>query len=273
MMSDRYPPKLVYGLALALLCAAIANTIVFAQEGDEQEVLQQGARLYVENCQVCHGENGQGRIGATLSKDWPSIRPDLAVENTIRNGVEGSVMPAWSVENGGPMTEEEIDALVLYILSWETGGLELMTPMPSPTTRALFTPVPLVEGDPNNGAVLYDQNCTMCHGPNGEGRVGATLDRVWTSIRPDLTMENTIKNGVEGSVMPAWSMENGGPLAEEQIDDIVAYLLTLSEARGTPVFTPQPEPQPQPSDLAGVVITGVLLVVVVGLILLVQRRR
>lgn len=261
------------GLVLSLILAAMAVIGGYAQNDSQQEMLQLGARLFSENCEVCHGENGTGRVGATLSKDWPSIRPDLAVENTIRSGVEGSVMPAWSMENGGPLTDDEIESLVLYILSWETGGLELISPIPSPTARPAITPVPEVQGDPNNGAVLYDQNCAMCHGVDGQGRVGATLDRVWTSIRPDLSVGNTIRNGVVGSVMPAWSVENGGPLSEGEIDDVVAYILTLSDEGGTVIFTPQPEPETLPSGWVGVVITVVLLAVVVGLILLFQRRR
>jgi mono/diheme cytochrome c family protein len=264
--------RLFRGLVLSLVFAAIAVIGANAQEDSQQEMLQLGARIYAENCEVCHGENGAGRVGATLSKDWPSIRPDLAVESTIRSGVEGSVMPAWSRENGGPLMDDDIDALVLYILSWETGGLDLISPIPSPTARPPITPIPEVQGDPNNGAVLYDQNCAMCHGVDGKGRVGATLDRVWTSIRPDLSVENTVRNGVEGSVMPAWSMENGGPLTEAEIDDVVSYILTLSDDNGIVVFTPQPEPETLPSGWVGIVITVVLLAVVVGLILLLQRR-
>lgn len=272
-MKENYLNKLFAGLVLTLLFTTSVIADVQAQEGDQQEMLLQGAQLYEENCLACHGENGMGRVGATLSKDWPSIRPDMAVENTIRVGVPGSVMPAWGMENGGPLTDEEIDSLVLYILSWETGGLELMTPMPSPTTRPPITPVPQTEGDPNNGAMLYDQNCAMCHGAHGEGRVGQTLSKDWPSIRPDLTIGNTIKNGVEGSVMPAWGKESGGPLADEEIDDIVAYVLTLSEDQGTPVFTPQPEPETFSNDWAVILITVVLFAMVIGLILLLQRRR
>jgi hypothetical protein len=63
-------------------------------------------------------------VGANLAKDWPSIRPDLLVKSTIENGVEGSVMPAWSRENGGPFTEQDIDDTVAFVLTWsgaETG--------------------------------------------------------------------------------------------------------------------------------------------------------
>jgi len=66
---------------------------------------------------MCHGANGEGRIGATLSKDWPSIRPELTVRAIIEAGVPGTVMPAWSQKNGGKLDYWQIDALVYYILS------------------------------------------------------------------------------------------------------------------------------------------------------------
>jgi mono/diheme cytochrome c family protein len=75
--------------------------------------------LYAENCAVCHGENLQGRVGATLAKDWPSIRPDLGIRRTIAAGIQGTVMPAWSQASGGPLDEAEIDDLVAFILSTE----------------------------------------------------------------------------------------------------------------------------------------------------------
>jgi mono/diheme cytochrome c family protein len=69
---------------------------------------------------MCHGLNGEGRIGATLAKDWPSIRPDLAIKATIERGIQGSPMPAWGQANGGPLSDEEINNLVAYILTWST---------------------------------------------------------------------------------------------------------------------------------------------------------
>ena len=48
-----------------------------AQEGDDNGTLEQGAQLYLENCAICHGFDGHGRIGATLAKDWSSIQPNL----------------------------------------------------------------------------------------------------------------------------------------------------------------------------------------------------
>jgi mono/diheme cytochrome c family protein len=87
-----------------------------------------------------------------------------------------------------------------------------------------------VSGDPNNGAYLYSTNCAVCHGFNGEGRIGVPLTRDWPSIRPDLLVKSVIESGVEGSSMPAWSQNNGGPLTQQEIDDTVVYILTLSAA-------------------------------------------
>jgi len=210
-------------LILILGVSLLWGSVVLAQEEDDEQ-WQLGAQIYAENCAVCHGADGEGRVGATLSKDWPSIRPDLATKDTIVKGVVGSPMPAWSQEYGGPLSDEQIEAVVYFILSWQTGGAPQITPQNTATARPEISPVPEVEGDPNQGSVLYDQNCALCHGANGEGRVGATLAKAWPAFRPDLTIKATIERGVEGTYMPAWSQSNGGPLSGAEIDDLVAYL-------------------------------------------------
>lgn len=237
--------------SVLILITALGLTFVWisqvsAQEEDNEDETEQGAQLYAENCAVCHGPEGQGRVGATLAQDWPSIRPDLQVEATIRRGVPGSVMPAWSQENGGPLNNEEIDALVQYILSWETGGPPSVFPTLTPIPREALTPPPDVEGDPNSGADMYQRNCLVCHGQEGQGRVGATLARDWPSIRPDLRIQTTIARGVDGTVMPAWGQEFGGPLSEGQINDLVAYILTWSTSENPPTITPTSAPTPGP---------------------------
>ena len=194
----------VLALTVITLAAMLPYTKARAQAPDPAQ-LELGARLFADNCAVCHGLDGQGRVGATLAKDWPSIRPDLEVRATIENGITGSPMPAWSQAKGGVLTAEEIDALVVYILSWQTGGPRVIPPVPTFAPRPLITAPPNVQGDPNQGALLFDLNCAVCHGANGEGRVGATLAKTFSSIRPDLTVKEVISNGVEGSPMAAWS--------------------------------------------------------------------
>jgi mono/diheme cytochrome c family protein len=271
--ANRY---LLVGLAwLAIILAGAWVTGIALAQDSNPEQIELGERLYVENCAVCHGNDGQGRVGATLAKDWPSIRPDLLVKSTIENGIPGSPMPAWSQLRGGPLSAEEIDAVVAYILTWGSGGPASVPPAPTALPRPVLTAVPNVEGDPNNGALLYDQNCAVCHGPEGKGRVGANLSRDWSAIRPDLSIKNTISNGISGSVMPAWSQANGGPLSETEINDLVAFLLALSEASAQAPETPTPTPAPSVffTGWGGVIFSLVLFVIVVAVAIIVQTRR
>jgi len=259
---------------LIILVLMIAWQMPVGAQGPTEEQLALGARLYAENCAVCHGPNGEGRIGATLAQDWPSIRPELRVKATIENGVPGSPMPAWSQKNGGPLSDEEIEALTFYILSWETGGLPPFSPTPTFTPRPPITPIPNVEGDPNRGAVLYAQNCAVCHGANGEGRIGVPLAKHWPAIRPDLRVKTTIENGVSGSPMPAWSQQKGGPLSDEDINDIVAFVLSWQAPEEAEL---PPTPAPTPSALSGplglvVLLVGLLALVLIGVIGAFARR-
>jgi mono/diheme cytochrome c family protein len=116
--------------------------------------------------------------------------------------------------------------------------------------------------------VLYSQNCKVCHGPNGEGRIGAQLAKDWPSIRPDLRIKSTINTGVPGSPMPAWGQANGGPLSESEIDDLVAFVLTWSTPANPATITPAPVATTQPAPANGlqtaIIISIVVIVLVIG---------
>jgi cytochrome c oxidase cbb3-type subunit 3 len=264
--------KRLSGLALLIALAALLTRTYVRAQTPEQGQLEQGARLFADNCAVCHGANGEGRVGATLAKDWPSIRPDLEVRATIENGISGSPMPAWGQKNGGPLTDAEIDALVAYILSWASGGPLVIPPSPTYIPRPAITAPPNVEGDPNQGSVLYDQNCAVCHGLNGEGRIGAPLAKAWPSIRPDLEVKRTISDGVKGSPMPAWNQVNGGPLTETEINNLVAYVLTFKPAEAEATASPGPALPGPLASAVGVALAVILFILVVWIAIAVQSR-
>lgn len=279
-MPTQKPRIIALILVIWIAVALVPGSAAYAQEGDDPEALLEGAQIYAENCAVCHGLEGEGRVGATLSKDWPAIQPDLNLRNIIVNGVPGSFMPPWSMANGGPLSDEQVELLVDYVLSWQTGDPLPASAFPTPTARPPIEPIPDVEGDPNRGAVLYGENCALCHGENGEGRVGATLAKDWPAIRPDLSVRNVIATGVPGTYMPPWSQANGGPLADEEVDDLVAYVLTWSTVREgpataapAPTSTPVPEATPERGNL-GLILSGVVLVlIIIGGVYLVSRNR
>jgi len=68
---------------------------------------KKGIELFQADCIMCHGTRKSASSISAMSK-----RSKGYLINAIRNGVEGSPMPGWSVKNGGPLGEEEIGSLV-----------------------------------------------------------------------------------------------------------------------------------------------------------------
>lgn len=250
-------------LALGLL-AGLA-IVAYAQEGD----ITRGAQLYDANCAVCHGPDGQGRVGVNLSQDFPSISPDAFLREIIANGVPGTAMPAWSQAKGGPLSDQDIADLVAFVNSL-SGGRSPMAPTPTPIPVTPVPTVPGVSGDPSQGRVLFIQNCAMCHGEKGQGRIGANLSKAFASINPQQYVRTTVSNGIPGTVMPAWSQANGGPLSEKEIDDISAYIISLAQEAAPPSGE-----QPQPNTSVGLLalIALIVLAIIVVVILAVIGRR
>ena len=78
--------------------------------------------------------------------------------------------------------------------------------------------------------------------------------------------------------MPAWSHDNGGPLTEQQIDDLVAFVLTWSTPDNPATITPAPSATPVPASglntqQTWVIIFLVAVVLVGGAAIAVLSRR
>jgi mono/diheme cytochrome c family protein len=216
---------------------------------------------------MCHGLDGQGRIGASLDF-FPGIEIDSSLRQTIAEGIDGSVMPAWLQSEGGPLTEVAIDDIVAYIIeSFE--GTEPIEPAPTYVPPDI-QPLPDVEGDPSLGAVVYQSNCVACHGDQGQGRFGRPLGQSWPGNQPDVFIRQVVREGIGGSVMPAWAQDLGGPLSEDEIDNVTAYILTLSPVSVEP--TPSPPSEGPLSATVTLIGFGVLaLLIVIGLIIYYRR--
>src|SRR3972149_5234402 len=77
-------------LVTAMLLLASVQ-VAFAQ-GDPGDP-GRGGELYVQNCAVCHGVDGQGRIGAS-PEAFPGIGGGATTGGVTASGVPGSAMPA-----------------------------------------------------------------------------------------------------------------------------------------------------------------------------------
>ncbi len=93
------------------------------------------------------------------------------------------------------------------------------------------------------GAALYTEACATCHGANGEGLVGPSLNdaellvpapgevipsrliaKGWTGDLESF-LTTAIGGGRVGTVMPAWGQVAGGPYNQAQVLDLAAYIM------------------------------------------------
>ncbi len=249
---------LLTALLLIVLTAAAA-----AQEGD----ITRGSQIYDANCAVCHGAEGQGRVGLNLSQDFPALDPNAFVQSVVEQGIAGTAMPPWSQAHGGPLTDQEIADVSAFVVSL-SGGRSPMAPTGTPLPVTPVPTVPGVSGDPGAGHVLFVENCAMCHGDQGQGRVGANLNKAFASINPQQFVRGTVAQGISGTAMPAWGQANGGPLSDAQIDDISAFIVSLPASQPAPA-TATPAPAESTSGGTNWLLILLLVVVVVAIIVLV----
>lgn len=91
-----------------------------SREAHLDSLAESGERLWSFNCSSCHGINGEGGIGPALnSRQFLQAASDGQTELLVAVGVPGSQMSAYSQDFGGPLTSEQIKAVVVYIRSWE----------------------------------------------------------------------------------------------------------------------------------------------------------
>jgi mono/diheme cytochrome c family protein len=66
---------------------------------------------------------------------------------------------------------------------------------------------------------LYAQNCSGCHGADGQGGLTVGVgDPVYLAIADDATIRRLTAEGVPGTAMPAFARSAGGLLTDAQID-------------------------------------------------------
>lgn len=77
----------------------------------------------------------------------------------------------------------------------------------------------------SQGRQIYVANCTACHGTRGEGGVGPALnDKNVLSKGTNEVLAGYIAVGRPNTLMPAWSQAHGGPLTDEDIRNVVAFI-------------------------------------------------
>lgn len=172
---------------------------------DNPQAMKMGARLFANNCAVCHGADAGGNFGFPdlTDNDWLYGGAPENIHETLVNGRAGN-MPAW----GSILGEEKIGHVTDYLL--KISGQE-------------FNADAAAKGEP-----LYSQNCAACHGADGKGMiaVGAPnlTDDIWlySGTRDGITQ--TLRKG-RANQMPAQK----NLLREDKIHVLTAYVYSLSQ--------------------------------------------
>ncbi len=79
-----------------------------------------GTQLFATNCSSCHGKGAVGGSAPTLNaKEFLKGTTDAQIRSLIAGGVSGTDMPAWSLEFGGTLTDEQVLQITTYLRSLE----------------------------------------------------------------------------------------------------------------------------------------------------------
>lgn len=200
--------------------------------------LDDAMTLYAENCAVCHGLNGEG-IGATPPLNNPALQtmPYSDIFKTIARGRFQTSMPAWSKDDGGPLSDYQIEELVALIKSgdWnETGdrvvnlGLSPLIPFTTDPDPALLEAVgSLPDGATLQTAItIYASQCVACHGADGLGTgIAPALNDPAVREKTADELLRTITYGNTGTLMAGWN----NVLTPEEIDAMLMLVQRWDE--------------------------------------------
>jgi mono/diheme cytochrome c family protein len=193
-----------------------------------------GQILFGQNCAPCHGDLGEGGLNPTRpddiimpisTSDYLKTRDDFTLRAIIAEGQPNFGMSPFANSNGGPLDDEQVDAIVAYIRSWEANPPVELPPEVS-TAQSAF-----------GGSDIFSQLCAQCHGPNGEGAIGPALnDPQFQAAAADQYIFDTINEGHESTAMIGW----GDVLTSKQITELVKFIRDLGSDKEKPGPTPAP---------------------------------
>ena len=206
---------------------ALVSYTLSAARGTSLEV---GQSLFSQNCATCHGSFGEGGPNPTRQGDviapistgeYLKTRDDFTLRAVISQGQPNFGMSPFGTANGGPLDDEEIDAIVAYMRSWEA-----KPPVELP-------PDTIVSAVGLSSAQVYAEICAQCHGARGEGAIGPALaDKDLQADSTDQQLFDTINQGHASSAMIGW----GEVLTADQIQQLVAFIRSLQPVE--PASTP-----------------------------------
>jgi mono/diheme cytochrome c family protein len=259
--------------AVAYVAVKELDRMETAQRAYDARAVESGALEFENRCRPCHGPQGNGSPLApalNTAELFDGSRLQAAgYSGTVEDYVRGVIaagrpipsagtnypqrMPTWGQKYGGPLRDDQVDALVLFIMNWkeralaEGGGAPVIPP-----DQAVGTDLAqiLPEGDPENGKVLAEGTlgCTACHilsnaGPawaadGANAGIGTRASQRLTEAgytggaeTPDQYLLESIVNpnaylveGFQSGIMP---VDFGTRLTAQDAADLIAHMLAF----------------------------------------------
>jgi len=200
---------------------ALVSYTISAVEGTPIEF---GQRLYARNCAICHGDFGEGGPNPARSGDviapistaeYLNTRDDTTLRAILAQGQPNFGMAPFGTAFGGPLDDDEIDAIVMYLRSWETNPPVELPPEVAASALQI------------SGEEIYNGFCAQCHGTQGEGLLGPSLrDSDFQTGNSDQDIFDSINIGHPATTMIAW----GEIITSQQIRQLVDYIRKFTES-------------------------------------------
>ena len=264
------------GLMGALLFVTIneVDRMQTAERAYDVRAIESGALEFESRCRSCHGPQGKGTPLApalnTAALFDGSRLAAAGYAGTVDDFVRGTIsagrpvpsagtnypqrMPTWGERFGGPLRDDQVDALVSFVMNWEDRATAEATAAPElPAGEAVGTDITqtLPEGDAGRGQTLAEGplGCAACHtlstvGPAwaGEGatpgigaRAAARLDEPGyggaATTAEQYLLESVVETntylvaGFEANIMPGTF---GARLTPQDAAHLIAYMLTFN---------------------------------------------
>ncbi|MEX2963196.1 cytochrome-c oxidase, cbb3-type subunit III [Microbulbifer sp. TYP-18] len=174
------------------------------QIAENPQALKMGARIFANNCAVCHGADGGGNYGFPnlTDDDWLYGGTPEKILQTLYQGRQGVMPPQEPI-----IGEEGVRNTAEYVLA--LNGLEHNAEMAA------------------QGKQVFDRVCMACHGLDAKGNqaIGAPnlTNNIWLYGSSREQIQHTIRGG-RSNQMPSQSDK----LRDDKIRLVAAYVYSLS---------------------------------------------